>query len=221
MCSSDLGAVLGHNFPFYLKFKGGKGVACTGGMVLAVFPIVAPVSMGLFLVISAVTKYVSLGSIIGLISVFVQVVVYGQLGIITVPTGIRAEFYIVTACFTILGVWQHRANIRRLANGTEKTRQAVTADEAGNWTYTFKDLPKYANGKEITYTVTEEAVEGYETSVDGFNITNTYTTETTEVKGSKTWNDADNQDGKRPRELKVKLYRKTSAEAEPEMPPKK
>jgi len=113
------GAIIGHNFPFYLKFKGGKGVACTGGMVLAVFPIVAPVSMGLFLVISAVTKYVSLGSIIGLISVFVQVVVYGQLGIITVPMGIRAEFYIVTACFTILGVWQHRANIRRLANGTE------------------------------------------------------------------------------------------------------
>ena len=116
---AGMGVVLGHNYPFYLKFKGGKGVACTGGMVLAVFPIVAPVSMGLFLVISAVTKYVSLGSIIGLISVFVQVVVYGQLGIITVPTGIRAEFYIVTACFTILGVWQHRANIRRLANGTE------------------------------------------------------------------------------------------------------
>ena len=116
---AGFGAVLGHNFPFYLKFKGGKGVACTGGMVLAVFPIVAPVSMGLFLVISAVTKYVSLGSIIGLISVFVQVVIYGQLGIITVPMGIRAEFYIVTACFTILGVWQHRANIRRLANGTE------------------------------------------------------------------------------------------------------
>ena len=57
---AGFGAVLGHNFPFYLKFKGGKGVACTGGMVLAVFPIVAPVSMGLFLVISAVTKYVSL-----------------------------------------------------------------------------------------------------------------------------------------------------------------
>ena len=66
-------------------------------------------------------------------------------------------------------------------------------------------LPKYANGKEITYTVTEEAVEGYETSVDGFNITNTYTTETTEVKGSKTWNDADNQDGKRPESITVRL----------------
>ena len=48
-------------------------------------------------------------------------------------------------------------------------------------------------------------MEGYETSVDGFNITNTYTTETTEVKGSKTWNDADNQDGKRPESITVRL----------------
>ncbi len=95
--------------------------------------------------------------------------------------------------------------VNLLANGEIAASQTVKADEAGNWTYTFKELPKYANGKEITYTVTEEAVEGYETSVDGFNITNTYTTETTEVKGSKTWNDADNQDGKRPERITVRL----------------
>lgn len=116
---AGFGAVLGHNFPFYLKFKGGKGVACTGGMVLAVFPIVAPISMGLFVLLSAATKYVSLGSIVGLISVFIQVVIFGQKGIIAVPMAIRPEFYIVTACFSILGVWQHRANIKRLLNGTE------------------------------------------------------------------------------------------------------
>ena len=116
---AGFGAVLGHNFPFYLKFKGGKGVACTGGMVLAVFPIVAPVSIGLFIATTAVTKYVSLGSILGLISVFVQVVLYGQLGIIAVPAAVCTEFYILTACFTVLGIWQHRANIRRLMNGTE------------------------------------------------------------------------------------------------------
>ena len=95
--------------------------------------------------------------------------------------------------------------INLLANGEIAASQTVTADGAGNWTYTFTDLPKYANGEEITYTVTEEAVEGYETSVDGFNITNAYTTETTEVKGSKTWNDADNQDGKRPESITVRL----------------
>ena len=95
--------------------------------------------------------------------------------------------------------------VNLLANGEIVASQTVKADQAGNWTYTFNDLPKYANGQEITYTVTEEAVEGYETSVDGFNITNAYTTETTEVKGSKTWNDADNQDGKRPESITVRL----------------
>ena len=116
---------------------------------------------------------------------------------------------------TVTKIWNDAENqdgkrpesivVNLLANGEIAASQTVKADEAGNWTYTFKDLPKYANGKEITYTVTEEAVEGYETSVDGFNITNTYTTETTEVKGSKTWNDADNQDGKRPESITVRL----------------
>ena len=95
--------------------------------------------------------------------------------------------------------------INLLANGEIAASQTVTADGAENWTYTFTDLPKYANGEEITYTVIEEAVEGYETSVDGFNITNAYTTETTEVKGTKTWNDSDNQDGKRPESITVRL----------------
>ena len=120
-----------------------------------------------------------------------------------------------TTSITVTKTWDDADNqdgkcpesiiVNLLANGELVASQTVKADEAGNWTYTFKDLPKYANGKEITYTVTEEAVEGYETSVDGFNITNTYTTETTEVKGSKTWNDADNQDGKRPESITVRL----------------
>ena len=120
-----------------------------------------------------------------------------------------------TTSITVTKTWDDADNqdgkrpesiiVNLLANGEIVASQTVKADEAGNWTYTFKDLPKYANGQEITYTVTEEAVEGYETSVDGFNITNTYTTETTEVKGSKTWNDADNQDGKRPESITVRL----------------
>ena len=120
-----------------------------------------------------------------------------------------------TTSITVTKTWDDADNqdgkrpesiiVNLLANGEIVASQTVKADEAGNWTYTFKDLPKYANGKEITYTATEEAVEGYETSVDGFNITNTYTTETTEVKGSKTWNDADNQDGKRPESITVRL----------------
>ena len=96
--------------------------------------------------------------------------------------------------------------VNLFANREKTAEQIVKADGAGNWTYSFTNLPKYAKGEEITYTVTENEVEGYETSVDGFDITNAYTPETTEVKGTKTWNDADNQDGKRPESITVRLH---------------
>ena len=61
---AGFGAVLGHNFPCYLGFKGGKGIACTSGMILAVFPQAAPICLVLFIVAVAATRYVSLGSIL-------------------------------------------------------------------------------------------------------------------------------------------------------------
>ncbi|MDQ8770040.1 Cna B-type domain-containing protein, partial [Streptococcus ruminantium] len=63
--------------------------------------------------------------------------------------------------------------VNLLANGEVVQSQKVTADN--NWTYTFTNLPKYANGKEIVYTVTENAVDNYTTTIDGHNITNSYT----------------------------------------------
>ncbi|MDQ8821409.1 Cna B-type domain-containing protein, partial [Streptococcus ruminantium] len=77
--------------------------------------------------------------------------------------------------------------VNLLADGKVVQSQEVTA--ANNWKYTFTDLPKYANGKEIVYTVSEEKVDGYEMKVEGTNITNTHTPETTEVSGTKTWVD--------------------------------
>ena len=93
--------------------------------------------------------------------------------------------------------------VNLLADGTVYASQTVTA--ATNWTYKFDNLPVYANGQEITYTVSENEVAGYETTIDGFNITNSYTPETTSVSGQKVWNDANNQDGKRPESIKVRL----------------
>ena len=58
---------------------------------------------------------------------------------------------------------------------------------------------------EIVYTVTEDAVEGYTTEMDGNNFVNSYKPETTEISGTKTWNDAEDQDGKRPESITVKL----------------
>lgn len=116
---AGFGAVLGHNFPFYLKFKGGKGIACTSGMILAVCPMAAPICLFLFIVSIAITRYVSLGSILVVISYLIQVIVFGQLGYLKVDTVYLPEFYIVSACFTAMALWRHRANIKRLLTGTE------------------------------------------------------------------------------------------------------
>lgn len=116
---AGFGTVLGHNFPFYLGFKGGKGIACTGGTVLAVLPMAAPISFLLLAGSVAITRYVSLGSILGLISFLVQVIVFGQMGMLQIGETYLVEFYIVSACFTVMGIWRHRENIKRLLNGTE------------------------------------------------------------------------------------------------------
>ena len=90
----------------------------------------------------------------------------------------------------------------------EVTTQEVKADKDGNWKYKFDNLPKYEGGKEITYSIDEEAVPGYEKSIDGYNLKNSYTPEVVNVQGTKTWDDANNQDGKRPEKITVELYKK-------------
>lgn len=116
---AGFGAVLGHNFPFYLKFKGGKGIACTSGVILAVCPQAAPVCLVLFIILVAATRYVSLGSITVVIAYLIQAVIFGQMGYLSIDTAYLPEFYMVSACFTAMALWRHRANIKRLLNGTE------------------------------------------------------------------------------------------------------
>ncbi|MBR3162811.1 MAG: Cna B-type domain-containing protein, partial [Clostridia bacterium] len=101
------------------------------------------------------------------------------------------------------GIRPESITVNLLANG--KKIKSVTATAKDNWKYSFTNLPKFEAGKEIVYTITEEAVEGYDTSIDGFNIVNTHKPETTLVNGKKTWNDADNQDGIRPESITVNL----------------
>ncbi len=65
--------------------------------------------------------------------------------------------------------------VNLLADGEIIRTVIITPDKDGNWTHVFKDLPKYKGGAEISYTVTEEPVSGYSSSVDGYCITNIYT----------------------------------------------
>lgn len=108
------------------------------------------------------------------------------------------------------GIRPESITVKLLANGQDTGENLVLSD-GNNWTGTFTGLDKYQNGKEISYTVEEVTVNGYDTVITGdastgFVITNSHTPATTEVSGSKTWDDADNQDGKRPDSITVKLY---------------
>ena len=94
--------------------------------------------------------------------------------------------------------------VNLLANG--KVVQSKTVKSSDNWKYSFTNLPEFENGKKISYTVTEDQVKDYSTTVNGYNLTNSYTPAKTSVSVTKAWNDNDNQDGSRPNEVKVQLY---------------
>ena len=117
---AGFGAILGHNHPFYMKhFKGGKGIACTAGLLLAFCAIEIPACLIIFVATVALTRYVSLGSILVCIAFFVQTVLFGQLGWLNVTTTYRAEIYILAAVISLMGIVRHRENIGRLLHGNE------------------------------------------------------------------------------------------------------
>ena len=81
----------------------------------------------------------------------------------------------------------------------------VEADATGKWTYSFENLDKYEKGKLIKYSIDEEEITGYTKTVDGYNIKNSHTPSKTSIKVTKAWEDKDNQDGKRPTSVTIKL----------------
>lgn len=116
---AGFGSVLGHNFPFFLKFKGGKGIACTAGVMTAVCPLAVPVCCGTFILLVVLTRYVSLGSIVMMLLFLIQLTLFNHNDVISLSTAYKIEFDILAACFTLMAIWRHRENIRRLLNGTE------------------------------------------------------------------------------------------------------
>ncbi len=111
------------------------------------------------------------------------------------------------------GVRPNSITVNLLANGQVVDTKTVTADE--KWKYSFTNLPKYENGNEIVYTITEDAVPSYTTTVDGTNLTNTYTPGKTSVTVTKAWDDNNDQDGLRPDSIQVQLYANGKAQGDP------
>ena len=102
------------------------------------------------------------------------------------------------------GIRPKNITVNLYKNGVLYKTQTVT--EASNWEYSFTGLPKFEAGQEIKYTISEDAVDGYTTKVDGYNLTNTHEPEAVEKTIYKVWNDANNVDGKRPASIEVSLF---------------
>ena len=114
------GAILGHNFPFYLHFKGGKGIAATAGMILSFHPWLIPMGVILFFGTFFTTHYVSLGSLLVYAGFMTELVVLGQMGIFGMPQAALNEMYVVAGFLTVMAYYKHKDNIKRLLSGTER-----------------------------------------------------------------------------------------------------
>ena len=118
------GCVLAHDFPFYMHFKGGKGIAATGGMILAFHGSFFFPGLAYFFVPFLLTHYVSLGSLILYAGFFIQLVVTAQFNLFGifdgVPQAAKTEMYIIALFLMLLAYWQHRSNIVRLIKGEER-----------------------------------------------------------------------------------------------------
>ena len=106
-------AVLGHNFPFFLHFKGGKGIATTAAITMAIDWRMGLVSLIIFVVLCALTRYVSVASIVLLMAFPITLTIFHG----------KEQGYswmlVVALCYTVLGIYRHHANIVRLKSGTE------------------------------------------------------------------------------------------------------
>lgn len=105
-----LGIVLGHCYPFWLGFKGGKGIAVTAGVMAAFDPLLIPFFIVIFVAVVILTKYVSVGSM--LISILLPVWI-----LIRYPR--ELHMFILGLLYVASAIFMHRANIKRLQNGTE------------------------------------------------------------------------------------------------------
>lgn len=113
------GVTLGHNYPIYLKFKGGKGIACMAAIMTTMDIRITLTCLVVFGLSVGSTRYVSLGSILVSVVFFLEIFLFGRMGSYRVAASSLQELYILAGALMALAIWRHRANIVRLLNGTE------------------------------------------------------------------------------------------------------
>ncbi len=115
-------SIIGHSFSVFLKFQGGKGVATSLGMIIGLHPTIAGIAFVAWLLIGAISRYISLASIIAAISVPVMMFLWNP--------PVHPAYRIIAVIAATLIVVKHRSNITRLMNGTEsRLGQRVKVDE--------------------------------------------------------------------------------------------
>lgn len=115
------GAILGHNYPFYMGFKGGKGIAATAGMILSFHPYFIIMGVVLFFGTFLTTHLVSLGSLLVYAGFMVLMVICGQTGVFVGMSQVQLyEMYALALFLAVMAYWKHRQNIVRLIHGNER-----------------------------------------------------------------------------------------------------
>jgi glycerol-3-phosphate acyltransferase PlsY len=110
-----LGVVLGHNYPVFLHFKGGKGIAAMGGTVLATADWrVTIAAIFIFIGVVAITRYVSLGSLVAAWALPMNIILFYK------SSSVFWHMLVVSLMFTFLAYVRHWENIKRLLSGTER-----------------------------------------------------------------------------------------------------
>ena len=110
-----LAIVIGHIFPLYLKFKGGKGIATGTGALVAITPIAVVCGLVVWIVVYKTSRYVSLASIVAAIVVAILTIFFSAINLYYIPPALQ-YFVVFLALFAI---YKHSSNIKRLLNGTE------------------------------------------------------------------------------------------------------
>lgn len=114
------GAILGHNFPFYMKFKGGKGIAATAGIILSFHWIITLCGALTFFTTFFTTHYVSLGSLLVYVGFVIEIIIMGQLGFFGMSQAALLEMYILALALAAMAFYRHRENIKRLLSHSER-----------------------------------------------------------------------------------------------------
>ncbi len=121
-----VGVILGHDYPFYLGFRGGKGVASTIGVFAAVSVPAGLMWGAVFLTVVFITKYVSLSSICAMTFLAVFIILCFFRGALPVSGDHALEYMILALVIPLLSIWRHRSNVGRLMRGEESRLDLFT-----------------------------------------------------------------------------------------------